>query len=207
MPEPSLFSEEQLAETLQQLGATPSSRLFGELQAAYGKPQRFYHNQRHIAECLQLALEFDAAPELPAAIWFHDVIYDPKRNDNEEQSATLATKRLTELNVPAETIQRISNMILATKTHASDAPETQLLLDIDLAVLGASPDRFADYNQSICREYSWVPDQKYQEARRQVLQAFIDRPAIYLTPQLHARLEAPARYNIGAALTTEATAI
>src|SRR6185436_9293929 len=67
---------------------------YEKLTAAYAEPQRHYHNQQHIAECLA---EFDRARhltqqpvELELALWFHDAVYEPKASDNEEQSAALA---------------------------------------------------------------------------------------------------------------------
>src|SRR5690242_9270349 len=69
---------------------------YEHLSAAYGAPQRHYHNQQHIAECLA---EFDSARHLalePAAVelalWFHDAVYNPKASDNEEQSAALGPR-------------------------------------------------------------------------------------------------------------------
>src|SRR6267154_3390666 len=66
-----------------------------ELIAAYTAPGRHYHNLRHIEDCLgALAAVNDlSAAEreiLTETIWWHDVVYDPTRADNEELSARLA---------------------------------------------------------------------------------------------------------------------
>ena len=50
------------------------------------------------------------------------------------------------------------------------------------------------------REYAWVPGMRYQEARAQVLQGFLDRPRLYLGEHAVALLEAQARINLAAAL-------
>src|SRR5687767_3464338 len=80
--------------------ATVSPGWYEKLTAAYAEPHRHYHNQQHIAECLA---EFDQARHLARdpvavelALWFHDAVYDPKAADNEEQSAALAKRCLSE---------------------------------------------------------------------------------------------------------------
>ena len=51
------------------------------------------------------------------------------------------------------------------------------------------------------KEYAWVPGFRYQEARAQVLQAFLDRPQLYHGEHAVALLEAQARINLAAALS------
>jgi predicted metal-dependent HD superfamily phosphohydrolase len=46
------------------------------------------------------------------------------------------------------------------------------------------------------REYGWVPDALWREGRGKVLQAFLERPAIYASPQFQASHEAAARANL-----------
>src|SRR5687768_6653671 len=78
-----------------------SSEWFEELSRRYTESHRHYHNVQHIEECLA---EFAPASSqathplvLEFAIWFHDAVYDPRRSDNEEESATLALKCLEQL--------------------------------------------------------------------------------------------------------------
>lgn len=75
-----------------------SSGWYDRLAVAYAKPERHYHNGRHVRECLRefepvrhLAIE-PAAVEL--ALWFHDAVCDPRANDNEHRSAGLARQCL-----------------------------------------------------------------------------------------------------------------
>ena len=63
-----------------------------ELIAAYTAPGRHYHNLAHIEDCLgALARVENLSPLereiLSEAIWWHDVVYDATRSDNEELSA------------------------------------------------------------------------------------------------------------------------
>ena len=77
-----------------------------------------------------------------AAVWFHDAVYDGQAN--EERSAALARRALTELGFSASSIADVETLILATKTHAEDGlPENACeFLDADLAILGSDPDRY-----------------------------------------------------------------
>ena len=86
-----------------------------------------------------------------------------------------------------------------------DAPaptrDAELVVDIDLATLGADEERFEAYDRDVRKEYAWVPGFLYRRKRREVLQAFLERPRIYATNAAHAELEAPARRNLTAALS------
>jgi predicted metal-dependent HD superfamily phosphohydrolase len=69
------------------------------LSAAYTAPARHYHNLKHIEDCLGALASVDnlSAVEreiLEQAIWWHDVVYDSTRSDNEELSARLAEQHV-----------------------------------------------------------------------------------------------------------------
>ena len=86
-------------------GVTPTVA-FDDLLTHYSEPHRAYHDANHIDECLA---EFDSAKSealnpnsVEFAIWFHDVIYNPRATDNEEQSAARAHHSLQ----PSNTLPR-----------------------------------------------------------------------------------------------------
>ena len=79
--------------------------------------------------------------------------------------------------------------------------DAQLLVDIDLSILGSPAERFERYDQDVRKEYAWVPGFRYQEARAQVLRSFLDRPRLYHREHAVAMLEAQARINLAAALS------
>ncbi|MGZ7283798.1 HD domain-containing protein, partial [Streptococcus pyogenes] len=78
---------------------------------------------------------------------------------------------------------RIVNMIWATAHAASSAPptlrDTQVLLDADLAILGASEERYKRYAADIRKEYAWVPEADYRKGRAAVLERFLAAPRLY----------------------------
>ena len=117
------------------------------------------------------------------AIWFHDVVYDPRRSDNEAQSAAYAERVLRLLGVPDEMLAKVSNLILATKGHEAPTPNANVfvILDADLAILSAPPDQYDAYAHAIRQEYSFVPDEAYRAGRTAVLQKFLARAPFYFT--------------------------
>jgi len=181
-----------------------------ELRRAYAAPERHYHGLRHIEALLGLADQHaDAISDrvaVEAAIWFHDAIYDTRRNDNEERSAALASARLAGT-AGDDRIARIAAMIRATAGHAvpafADAGAAQdcaLFLDMDLAILGSAPAAFEAYERAVRREYDWVSEPQWIAGRRAVVAGFLARPAIYATAAFRATHEAAARRNLADAM-------
>lgn len=172
-----------------------------ELLDRYSEPWRKYHTLQHLAECLSLfapASHLAARPtEIEAALWFHDAIYELRAKDNEEQSACLAQSVLVSGGVSSEVVSRVSALVLATKHHAVPSqPDAQLLVDVDLSILGSAPARFAEYEQQIKEEYSFVPEATFSQKRREVLSSFLERPRIFSTEYFFTRLESQARANL-----------
>ena len=68
-----------------------TQNFYASLYGAYSEVQRHYHSIQHIVECLehfhQIKTHLDDTLSVELAIWFHDVIYNPKAHDNEQQSA------------------------------------------------------------------------------------------------------------------------
>ena len=181
--------------------------LMNTLIAAYNEPQRKYHTEQHLRECLTLFNEHiqlaQAPAEIEMALWFHDAIYDVKAtgSTNEDQSADWAEYELRKASVAPERIARIKHHILATKHSAlPQGTDQQLLVDIDLAILGAQPERFAEYEQQIRQEYRHVSGLIFNWKRKQILKEFLARNSIYATRELRERFEGQARKNLGLTL-------
>jgi len=195
-----MFTEQNLHSSLAKLGATSPGDIFKQLSDAYGQSTRHYHTAKHVSECLKHFSTYhsDAVhpAEIEVAIWFHDAIYETAKSDNEAQSAQWASRYLLAHAVDAQCVARIAQMIVATKTHQSQTPDSALMVDIDLDVLGADADVFEAYDAAIRREFSWVPTAQYCMARGQVLSSFLAREKIYQTETMHALYESQARENL-----------
>ncbi|PLK47119.1 N-methyl-D-aspartate receptor NMDAR2C subunit [Uliginosibacterium sp. TH139] len=184
----------------------PAPGLLAELLLAWTEPHRHYHTLQHLAECLSLLEAHAHQAKNPAAIglalFFHDAIYDPRAQDNEARSADWARQALGAAGFEERFIEQVADMILATR-HATQEAEsdTALLLDIDLAILGANPHRFAEYEAQVRAEYAWVAEPAFRTGRAQLLRSFLARPHLYRTAAF-AELESRARGNLDTALRT-----
>ena len=184
-----------------ELGVQASDSLFHELSACYSQPHRHYHTLQHLQECFAHFDQVRASAQVPAeieiALWFHDAIYDTRSKDNEERSAQWAQTAAMEAGATDSTASRLAALVMMTKHDARPADhDARLLVDVDLAILGADRVRFDQYEEQVRREYSWVPGILYRRERRRVLQQFADRPQIYSTGHFLATLEGPARANL-----------
>jgi predicted metal-dependent HD superfamily phosphohydrolase len=181
--------------------------VFTRLTAAYAEPTRAYHTASHIADCLALldASRVAAAnpDELEAAIWFHDAVYVAARSDNEERSAELARATLHEARVRSEVADRVGALVLQTRHGTTPSgPDAALLCDIDLSILGRSPEAFDLFERRIRQEYAMVPEAIYRRGRSDVLRGFLNRASIYQTQWFRERFESEARANLERVLTT-----
>ncbi len=183
------------------IGATRDDALRDAVLAAYAQPQRHYHSRQHLGECLQWFEQVQALArrphEIELALWFHDAIYEPKAGDNEARSADWAVRALTAAGVAAEAVQRVHGLVMATLHSAVPVDDDErLLVDIDLAILGAGRERFDEYEQQIRREYAFVPGWLFKRKRRAILQGFLQREHLFGSDYFRQRLEQAARDNL-----------
>lgn len=174
---------------------------YQQLVSFYNEPSRAYHNLNHISHCLselESARQICPRPDDVAfALWFHDAIYDSTAKDNEEQSAALAWRAIRDANLSENFGQRVEALILATKHAAAPVdPDAQVIVDVDLAILGQAEDIFDAYERNIRKEYAWVPDGQFRAGRSAVLKSFLARPAIYATDMFRKKFEPQARNNL-----------
>jgi predicted metal-dependent HD superfamily phosphohydrolase len=183
----------------------PDSEWYERLTDAYAEPQRHYHNQQHIAECLT---EFDQVRHLARqpvavelALWFHDAVYDPKAADNEERSAALAQRCLAEGRIVGVWADTVNKLVMATKNHEVGTDiDAAVMVDVDLSILGGDEKRFFEYEEQIRREYAWVSDPVFGSKRAKILEGFLAREQIFATEWFRNRYEQSARRNLEASL-------
>jgi predicted metal-dependent HD superfamily phosphohydrolase len=185
---------------------TLNDRFFAEFQKQYTHPNRYYHNLTHVGKMLQAveryAGQLEDADAVRFAVWFHDVVYQPIRSDNEAKSAELAENALLQLSFPAQRIEKVKEMIARTHNHTEQLPaedvDTRFFLDFDLLILGSEWSEYQVYTSQIRREYAMFPDFMYNPGRLKVLRKFVDMPFIYRTSVFRAALEKQARENLQA---------
>lgn len=175
-------------------------KILNILTAAYSEKQRAYHTVQHLYECLSLLEAIRSQLNDPYAVvlalWFHDAIYNPQAKDNEFKSAELFEKCMAQ-DLPVNTVQKIKQWILATQKHIStNELDLQFLLDIDLAILAATPERFMQYEQQIQQEYAWVDPEVYSTKRKEVLAHFYQSAPLYQTTYFQQNFESRAKQNL-----------
>lgn len=175
-------------------------KILNILIAAYSEKQRAYHTVQHLYECLALLesvrSDLNDAYAVALALWFHDAIYNPQAKDNELKSAELFEQCMAQ-DLPVNTVQKIKQWILATQKHiATDELDLQFLLDIDLAILAATPERFMQYEQQIQQEYAWVDLEVYSIKRKEVLAHFYQSDPLYQTAYFQQNFELRAKQNL-----------
>ena len=180
--------------------------IFDQLVEAHQQPHRYYHTLEHLAEMFRVFGRMAPLCSNPAAvqlaIWFHDVVYDPTAHDNESRSAAKVFEWLQPLGLPLVLLNQVAELVTATAhltaTEPVTDPDTMVLLDADLAILGASEIRYQRYATDIRKEYAYVPDADYRTGRIGVLNHFLARLCIYHTTIMHNEGDAPARRNLQA---------
>ncbi|TAK51980.1 MAG: N-methyl-D-aspartate receptor NMDAR2C subunit [Gammaproteobacteria bacterium] len=183
------------------LGLRPAAGLFETLVGHYQEAHRRYHTVLHLAECierLEPALALAERPgEVEIALWFHDVIYNPRCKDNEQRSADRAGRALEQAGARSDVVARVCSLVMATQHSAEPATiDERLLVDVDLAILGAAPARFAEYEAQVREEYGWVPRWLFRRQRQALLRGFLHRKHIYATEHFRRLYEFAARQNL-----------
>lgn len=183
-----------------------ASALAGEVLARWAEPHRVYHGTAHLRAVLDRLDEIGPHAADPVAVelaaYFHDAVYDPAADDNEERSARLAERLLPDAGCPPERTAEVARLVRLTARHAPEPGDTdgEALCDADLAVLAGGPEEYAHYAAAIRREYAFVPAEAFRTGRREVLRRLLALPRLFRTPYGAAHWETPARHNLRAEL-------
>lgn len=180
--------------------------LVDRILSAYRQPGRHYHTLQHIEHCLTTLDDYrrsgvsgpifsKGTAEL--ALWYHDLVYDPKAHNNEELS--VAALKEAEAKIPLDPIivREACSAIMATcHKGVADTALDKVVVDIDLSILSASEEKFDEYERQVRTEYDFVPDEAWIVERTKVMQGFLDRDWVYSFPYFRMRFEGAARANL-----------
>lgn len=188
--------------------AVEATALWKNLRMRYAQPWRHYHAFDHPLSMIAILETAEAAGEPlsdPTACvgfaLYHNAVWDPRapRGANEERSAALCTREFA-AHAPERSVRAAVAATLATATHAAPdpraCPDGELLIDVDLAILGSAPHAYAAYAAGVRKEYGWVGDEAYGKARVRVLRSFLERPRIYRREWARNAWETLARDNV-----------
>ena len=189
-------------------GVTPSVAefCFDRISRCYAETHRRYHTLAHIAHCMtelsQVVTQAKKPDVILAAIFYHDVVYDTGRKDNEEKSVQywkFDARQILELK-DEQFIDEVARLILLTKHHRTDPHldfDAALFLDIDLSILGAEALVYDAYADAVREEYSHFDDNEWASLR---MEKFIDptleEERIFLTEYFYMRYNEFAVANL-----------
>ena len=168
-----------------------------ELLRRYAEPHRHYHDQRHLREVLdavdRLGHHADELEAVRLAAWFHDAVYDPRADDNEDRSAAMAQASL-----PPQLADEVARLVRLTAQHdpAPGDRDGAVLCDADLAILGADERRYDEYAADVRKEYAHVSEQAFRAGRAAVLRGLLARERLYRTSTAYELWEEQARANL-----------
>jgi predicted metal-dependent HD superfamily phosphohydrolase len=179
-------------------------KLFIEIESAYNSTGRYYHALPHIQYLLKLSDEFENLLHdkeiVDFSIFYHDVVYDVSRSDNEEKSALLAEGSLAQLKLPPEKVLKIVRYIIASKTHqlneADREADLSWFLDFDMSILGCDWETYSHYLQDVRKEYLTYPDKIYAKGRSEFLLRTLNMPFIFNTSHFRTTHERQAWINM-----------
>lgn len=176
---------------------------------------RFYHNIDHINECLECLDEFWFEKVLgnqrkkdivEFAIWFHDIIYDNHKKDNEEKSANQAILILEDLGLANEktdsdcvgTIREWMQRLIMATCHNEEVEGTfeELISDIDMMILGSSNKKYDKYAEQVRKEYAWILETEWKTARTMFLVKLLNSKRIFYSQYFYELYEEKAKENI-----------
>jgi predicted metal-dependent HD superfamily phosphohydrolase len=189
----------------QALGFAAPEQIYNQLIASYNQAHRHYHNNQHLAEVLSKFTELEDLSRNPAeiqlALWFHDAVYEPLLHDNEQRSAKWSQSCLLAEGIAPVIAERVYDLIMVTQhTSQPKSIDAEIVVDCDLAILAAAPERFMEYEKQIRLEYAHVTDKVFQEKRADILASFLKLSTIFNTPRFIEHYEADARRNLTSAL-------
>ena len=173
-----------------------------EILENYTKKWKFYHNLNHVYSFVNLFEKYNKfiknnKNEFLISIYFHDIIYIPSRNDNEEDSINMFNKFYNEVKPNNLNKEKAIEFIVETKNHSLSKDydfELDLFLDMDMQIV--ADENWEDYENKIRKEYCFVDETEYKNKRKQFLQSLVNKNRIFRTQIFYDTYEQIAKNNI-----------
>jgi predicted metal-dependent HD superfamily phosphohydrolase len=169
------------------------------IDRAYAEPHRHYHDKQHLSHCLdELDMARGAIPHpdrVEMALWFHDVINEPGRPDNEVRSEDLFLGLASGV-MSDDFVASVAELIrVTTHQHPPEDLDQRFICDIDLASFGCPWECYLHDTDKVKAEFPGSAEE-YYDKKRAFLESMLRRPRIFLTDLFNARYEQQARENI-----------
>ena len=158
--------------------------------AMWNESHRSYHTLNHLNDLIDKINENTHSfsekeyEKLLITALFHDCVYDPMKQDNEEKSADFFLECCQ--NKSDKDIQDIKQMILDTKTHEPSSRLSNNFIQFDMNVItNGNYEQLLDLEKGIHEEYKVYGNDAYKEGRVKFLESLLDQhPYIYNSDNL-----------------------
>lgn len=180
--------------------------VYYDLITRYQERHRSYHGVAHLRRVLEvfdLVRSHADEPDLiEFALWFHDVVYDTTRGDNEERSADLAVEAAQKAGLAPQQAGRIRLLAEVTRHDRTDlAGDEALIADIDLEILSADEKTYlGSYEWLLHEEWPHIDAETFNDGRIDFLQSLQQRERIYQSAAFTDR-EDTVRRNLARAIS------
>lgn len=151
---------------------------YNTLLSMWNESHRHYHNQNHLLDLINQINENKESfgsqvnyEKMVLCALFHDCIYDPMRNDNEEKSAEFFESCCQDKN---KDIQEIKQMIIDTKTHESTTKLSEKFNHLDMSIVERDFDQLLEWERGIGQEYK-AYGELYKIGRLNFLESLLDK--------------------------------
>lgn len=178
-----------------------SAAIYQRLVDGYNEPQRHYHTMAHIEHCMAMFNEckslVENADALELSIWFHDVIFEPGKPDNEARSAELYLEYSDGVHA-ADLRELVARLIMATLHDGSSLEDSDaaFMVDIDLSSFGLCWEAFLKDSGDLRAENPGLSDAKFYRNKAEFLTKLRARERFFLSDFFYPRFEQQAHRNI-----------
>ena len=104
---------------------------------------------------------------------FHDIVYEPTKQDNEERSAEFFVNLCEDKS--NKDILEIRDAILDTKTHSSQTPLAETFNKFDMNVIERDFESLLKWEDGIFNEYKSYGNEAYKMGRLSFLESLLDK--------------------------------
>ena len=148
-----------------------------DLERRWHEPHRYYHNINHLATMMTdietnvffKELSKYEKHSLMLAAFFHDAVYNPKKDDNEEQSVKLFTKYFGGADL--KMFDTVCGLIMVTKYRKRPVTKLKRILwDADNAGFKKGYEHLFKTEKLIQKEYAYLPKEKFREGKIKFLE-------------------------------------
>ncbi|XP_055706789.1 uncharacterized protein LOC129803932 [Phlebotomus papatasi] len=182
----------------QKIDQNVSQEWLGKILNNYSQDERVYHNQNMFLQKEKYLRERKVNDCVILAAIFQYYIFDPKK-DSQVENCQAFRDFLAAAKVDNDNLEKYVTKLLG-ENNAEDMEgfqdDAQFLQDLDLAILGGTPEEYKNYTELLQKEYKYLNTEAYKSTRLKILKTFLTIPNIYSTNFFRERLEESARRNI-----------